>query len=176
MLAGERVTLRPTRPDDVATFYEWRLDLATWGATTDKPPYPMTFALYQEQYDKAALDEGRVDFAIEVGGTLVGRAGMFAFDELARNAEVGISFGPEHRGKGYGTEALRVLCAFAFDHRNLHRLWLETLATNEAAIRCYARVGFTEEGRLREQAWVDGTYVDMVRMGLLRDEWIASAP
>lgn len=176
VLSGERVTLRPVRPDDLPLLYEWRLELATWGATTPHPPYPMTYELFRERAEAQAKQDVNAEFVVEVDERVIGRAALFGFDMLARNAEVGLSFGPEHRGKGYGRETLRLLCGFAFAHRNVRRLWLETLATNTAGLRCYTAVGFVEEGRLREQAWVDGTYVDVVRMGLLRSEWIPSTP
>lgn len=171
MLTGERVTLRPVRPDDWPTLYEWRLDLDTWFATTPDPPYAVTYEHFLHRIEERAHDETNADFAAEAGGELIGRGSLFAIDSLARNAEVGIQFGPRYRGQGYGREALRLLCDFAFRYRNLHRLWLETLASNAAALRCYAAVGFVEEGRLREQAWVTGTYDDVVRMGLLAREW-----
>lgn len=172
MLTGERVTLRPLRPDDYESLYAWRVDLATWGDTTDMAPFPMTFETYRAGAEESAKREDAA-FAVEVGGTLVGRAGIFAFDNLARNAEVGLTLGPEHRGQGYGREVLALLLDFGFTHRNLHRVWLECTATNERAIRAYRAAGFVEEGRLREQAWIDGAYVDMVRMGILRSEWEA---
>lgn len=171
MITGDRVLLRPVTPDDLPAIYAWRTALDTWGATTPAAPYAMTFELFRERAETMAKNDANVDFAVDVAGTLVGRAGLFEFDLLARNAEVGMTFGPEHRGKGYGTETLRLLCDFAFTHRNLHRLWLETLGTNVPALRCYANAGFVEEGRMREQAWVAGEYVDIVRMGLLRSEW-----
>jgi RimJ/RimL family protein N-acetyltransferase len=176
VLTGERVTLRPVSPDDLPTLYAWRIDLDTWSATTDQAPYGMTFELYRERAEAKARNEVDAEFVAEVDGTVVGRGGLFAFDVLARNAEVGMAFGPEHRGKGYGTETLRLLVDFGFRHRNLRRIWLETLASNTAAVRCYTKAGFVEEGRLREQAWVAGAYEDMLRMGLLRSEWIASTP
>ena len=47
-------------------------------------------------------------------------------------------------------------------------------ATNERAIRCYRACGFVEEGRLRQHDYSDGAYVDVVAMGILRDEWGAA--
>lgn len=175
MLTGERVTLRAITPADYEQLYVWRADLATWGDTTAIPPYPMTFEEYRQQKeDDAKTPEQGCSWAVDVGGTLVGRASLFAFDDLARNAEVGLGFGPDHRGKGYGRETLRLLLDFGFRHRNLHRIWLECSATNERAVRSYRAAGFVEEGVLREHAWIDGAYVDMVRMAVLRREWEAT--
>lgn len=173
MLTGERVTLRPVRPEDYPKLYEWRVDMSSWMQMTTEAPYPMTLAAFTELYDRITLEKDNTEFAIEAGGELVGRCGMFSFDPLARSAEVGISFGPEHRGKGYGRDTLRVLLDYGFTKRNLNRVWLETTATNEAALRSYAAAGFVEEGRLREHAYIEGAYVDGVRMAVLRAEWEA---
>jgi RimJ/RimL family protein N-acetyltransferase len=89
-------------------------------------------------------------------------------DDLARTAEVGLWLLPEMRGRGLGQDVLRVLVDYGFRSRNLRRVHLQTLARNTAALRCYTAVGFAEEGRLREHAWVEGAYDDIVLMGLLR--------
>ncbi|HEY7357566.1 MAG TPA: GNAT family protein, partial [Ktedonobacterales bacterium] len=68
-------------------------------------------------------------------------------------------------------EAVRLLLDYAFRLRNLHKVWLRVVSTNERAIRAYRACGFVEEGRLREQTWGDGRYVDDVYMGILRTEW-----
>ena len=168
MLNGERVTLRPLREDDLPVLYAWRMDLATWVLTTEVAPYGMTFEAFRERSRRIADDaEKGVDLVAEVDGAVAGRAALFAFDNLARSCEVGLWFGPEHRGKGYGREVLALLTDFAFRHRNVHRVHLRTLATNEPALRCYRASGFVEEGRLRESAWVDGAYVDEVLMSML---------
>lgn len=172
MLTGERVTLRPLRPEDHEPLWEWRIDLATWGYTSEMAPFPMTLESYRRWNEESALTPERgITFAVDVDGALVGRAAMFLFDELSRNAAVGLGFAPEHRGKGYGRDTLRTLVSFGFTHRNLHRIWLECAATNEAAIRSYRAAGFVDEGVLREHAWIDGAYVDVVRMAVLRSEW-----
>lgn len=172
MITGDVVTLRPVRPEDMERLWQWRVDLATWGNQSDQAPFPMTLEAYRRWNDEGALTPERgVTWAIEAGGELVGRTSMFGFDELSRNAEVGLGFGSEHRGKGYGRETLRLLLDFGFGYRNLHRIWLECSAENEPALRAYRAVGFVEEGRLREHAWIDGRYVDVIRMAVLRGEW-----
>lgn len=168
MLTGERVTLRPVRTEDLPLLYEWRIDLATWGDTTDVPPYAMTWELFEERAKQhRELGENNAEFIVEVSGETVGRVALFGFNNLARSCEVGLNFGPEHRGKGYGRESLALALDFAFRYRNLHRVHLQTLATNTAALRCYTAAGFVEEGRLREAAWLEGRYVDIVLMSVL---------
>ena len=66
-----------------------------------------------------------------------------------------------------------MLLDWAFHIQNYERIWLDTWATNERALRCYEALGFVEEGRQRRHIYVGGQYVDVVLMGLLREEWEA---
>ena len=170
MLSGERVVLRPRRPDDVEPLWRMRQDPLTWAQTTEAPLVPEPL----EAYRARQADRGQganAEFSVDVDGVLVGRAGLFDVDPLARLAEVGLSILPEHQGKGYGRDVLRVLLGYGFRSRNLNRIHLQTLASNEAALRAYRAAGFVEEGRLREHAWVEGAYEDMIVMAVLRAEW-----
>ena len=84
MLTGERVTLRPQRADDLPMLYEMRVELATWSARTDVPPYPMTLEQARELAEQRSRDGAdNADFVAEVDGQVVGRGGLFAFDNLA---------------------------------------------------------------------------------------------
>jgi RimJ/RimL family protein N-acetyltransferase len=167
VLTGDRVVLRPFRPSDVEPLWRARLDPLTWAQTTETPLVPETLEELQARY-AAPSTPGTAQFAVEVDGVLVGRAGLFGVDDLARHAEVGLSLLPEHRGQGLGQDVLRVLLRYAFRSRNLRRVHLQSLASNERALGAYRAVGFVEEGRLREHAWVEGAYEDIVLMAVLR--------
>ena len=94
------------------------------------------------------------------------------FDWRSRKAEVGISIGEKsYWGHGYGTDAMRVLVNYGFNMLNLNRISLKVFSFNKRAIRSYEKVGFTVEGTLREEIYKDGKYVDVLVMGLLRNEW-----
>lgn len=172
MLTGERVVLRPFRPEDVEPMWRSRLDPMTWAKTTEMPYVPETLEAYRERHAKRGQGSN-AEFAVEVDGELVGRCGLFEVDELARHAEVGLSILSPHQGKGHGQDVLRVLLGYAFRSRNLQRVHLQTLGSNAPALRAYRAVGFVEEGRLRSHAWVEGAYDDMVLMAVLRSEWEA---
>ena len=169
MLTGERVVLRPFRPEDVEPLWRAKLDPMTWAQTTEAPLTPVTLEEHRARYSEPAKDDS-AQFAVDVDQVLIGRAGMFSVDNLARHAEIGLSLLPEHQGKGYGQDVLRVLVDYGFRSRNLRRIHLQTLASNEAALRAYRAVGFVEEGRLREHAWVEGAYDDVVLMAVLRSQ------
>ncbi len=170
MLSGERVVLRPFRPDDVEPLWRARLDAVTWAQTNETPFLPETLEELRARYAEASRGSS-AQFAVDEDGLLVGRAALFGVDELARTGEVGLSLLPEHRGRGLGRDVLRVLLGYAFRSRNLRRVHLQSLSSNEPALRSYRAVGFVEEGRRREHAWVEGAYEDIVLMAVLRADW-----
>ncbi len=89
-----------------------------------------------------------------------------------RHGEIGILIGDKRaRGKGYGTEAIRLIVEHAFGCLNLHKLCCGMIRDNNASRRAFQRIGFKEEGILRQHFFVNGKYLDCFRMGLLRDEY-----
>ena len=82
-------------------------------------------------------------------GELAGEAVLWGIDLHNRSAHVGLALRPAFRGRGLGTDAVRVLCRYGFTIRGLHRMQLETLADNHAMIAVAERLGFTREGTMR---------------------------
>ena len=105
---------------------------------------------------------------------IIGNSGFFDFDWVARSAEVGIMLGDKSIwNQGYGTEAMTLLLRHAFRTLNLNRVSLHVYAYNLRAIRTYEKVGFVQEGRLRQAVYKFGKYNDMSIMSVLREEWDA---
>jgi len=105
------------------------------------------------------------------GSRHIGNCGLMGIDRDNRTATLGIFIGERDcRGRGFGTEAVRTLCRFAFEEMDLRKIRLDTHAGNEAALKAYERVGFRREGLLRQEFYRHGRALDVVRMGLLRDE------
>ncbi|MGG0151702.1 GNAT family N-acetyltransferase [Bacillus mycoides] len=84
---------------------------------------------------------------------------------------IGVGDGND-RGKGYGNEAIHLILKYAFYEMNLHRIGLDVISYNKAAIALYKKMGFQMEGCMREAVQRDGRYLDRIIMGILRDEWI----
>ncbi|MFD1739241.1 GNAT family N-acetyltransferase [Bacillus salitolerans] len=78
-----------------------------------------------------------------------------------------------NRNKGYGTDALQLILRFAFHELNLNRIGLDVIEYNERGIRAYEKVGFKQEGRMRESVYRDGKCYDRIMMSILRREWEA---
>lgn len=173
MLRGEKVTLRAVQREDLKTLYQLEQDLDLV-LLADGNWQPIPLATVEKDFDKNVEDEDRSWFVIEADGKVIGSIGLHHRDRRLQLSAFGIAiYVREYLGKGYGRDAINVLLEWAFDLQNFRRIWLETWATNERAIRCYQALGFVEEGRLREHGYYKGKYFDVVLMGLMRSEWEA---
>lgn len=179
LIQGERVRLRPPEMEMAPQFQAWVNDTDT-RHLTGGIAYPISRAA-QEEYLRPRLKTSWEDGvflaieAIESGSdpVLIGSIELRQFNPEARRCEVGMLIGdPAYRGRGYGTEAMRLACRFAFQEMGLERVHLHTFEFNTRAIRSYEKVGFVQEGRLRRHAYLGGRSYDVVEMGLLREEFI----
>jgi RimJ/RimL family protein N-acetyltransferase len=179
MLQGERIILRPFREDDFDAWYRltaFNVEVCVNGNGTWMPQtIEAARARWRSLYEAFPSDE-RINFAVESDGRFIGTVALKHIDRRSQHAWLAIMLDGEQLGRGYGRDVLRTLLRWAFVIENFHRISLETWATNERALRCYQAVGFVEEGRMREAAWIAGHYVDVVQMGVLRHEWLESQP
>lgn len=179
MLHGERVTLRAMTEDDLPFLCLFNNDLDVELAGGGDPPLPQSLARLQASYQAklSQRDRDGTEFAVEVNNQFIGHCALFDFDQVARTCELGITIGDRNLwGHGYGREVVRLLLDYGFRFHNLHRVFLSVNGNNERAIRAYRACGFVEEGRLRSHVWNDNSYVDLVYMGILREEWASRQP
>ena len=155
--------------DDVAV--RVRADSRPWVPLPAGPLSPFQMPEVAD-YD-AALSADTAAFSVVVldSGDLAGDAVLWGIDLHNRSAHVGVALRPSFRGRGLGTDAVRVLCRYGFEIRGLHRLQLETLSDNHAMIAIANRLGFTREGMTRGSSWVNGSWADDVIFGLLDSEF-----
>ena len=105
---------------------------------------------------------------------LIGFIALIAIEWGNRTGKVAMGIGrAEDRGQGYGFEAMTLMLHFAFGELNLHRVGLDVIETNAAAIRLYERAGFHREGRIAEAVWRDGARCDVLLMGILARDWLS---
>jgi aminoglycoside 6'-N-acetyltransferase len=160
MLTGERVVLVPVVEAQVP---ELRRILRTpevrarWGEEAASAGWP---------FDDPSAERLTVLIGDQVRG-------MIQFSEqdepMYRHASIDLFLDPEIHGRGYGRDAVRTAAAHLLFERGHHRLVIDPAADNQAAIRCYAAVGFRPVGRLRQYehdvdgpGWHDGLLMDML--------------
>jgi len=106
------------------------------------------------------------------GDVLIGQISLHNIDHLHRNAFLGIMIGEvEHHGKGYGTEAVRLVLDYGFNTLNLNNITLSVHEDNHAGIACYKKLGFKEYGRRRECFFKNGKNIDVIYMDILAREF-----
>ena len=105
--------------------------------------------------------------------SVIGTCTLFALNQRHRRAELGFALKRSHWGQGLATEAVHVLVDFAFGEMGLHRLEADTDPRNHGSKKVLSRLGFREEGYLRERYVTLGETQDAVFFGLLRSEWLA---
>jgi len=177
MLEGKTVRLRSIELADVDELLKGWNDLELRNLVGAAAQGPMS-RWEEEEWIRSIWREKqaktRFTFAIEriEDRMLLGTTGLFNINWVDKSAVCGIDVaGRGNWGKGYGSEAMRLLLDFAFKSLNLHRVELNVMDFNERAQRCYRKVGFKEVGRKRQARFIDGKYHDAVLMDVLRDEW-----
>ena len=117
------------------------------------------------------------EIVVDMSGSsnVIGCAGLHQINWVSRSAELRILIGEtEYWGKGFGKSTIRELLDYGFSTINLNRIWLGVNEHNHHAHSAYISCGFRQEGRLRDEFYKAGKYCDVIRMGLLRHEFIHS--
>ncbi len=173
-IEGERVGLGPLSRELLPAYQRWVNNFSTL-RTLAMVPRPMTAEAEAAWYERAASgSEHDVYFTIyELSTQLpIGNASLHDVNYRDRRAELGIFLGePVMRGRGYGTEAVRLLLDYAFTALGLHNVMLKVYEFNPAARRAYEKAGFREIGRRRQSKWMGGRLWDEIYMDCLASEF-----
>lgn len=178
IIHGERVYLRPAERSDLPTFVRWLNDAETVRHLAMRSPLSM--ALEEGWFEKMLAAQGKRQHLFVIclagEGRPIGSTDLHDVDGENGNAGFGIVIGEKSEwNKGYGTDALNAICDFGFGALRLERIELDVYAGNDRAQRSYEKAGFQVEGTLRRAHFAEGRHVDVKRMALLRDEWLALA-
>jgi len=175
MIIGKRVRLRAIERTDLPRFVNWLNDPEVLQHLLIG--VPMSLAQEEKWYEhNLTLDSAEQPLVIEINlgdeWVPVGNISLMDVSSTDRYAELGIFIGEKQFwNQGYGGEAIELMLVHGFNHLNLNRIYLRVFETNPRGIRCYERVGFVKEGRMRQARFEDGHYIDVLLMSVLRSEW-----
>ncbi|HEX8478137.1 MAG TPA: GNAT family N-acetyltransferase [Telluria sp.] len=173
-LVTPRLTLRPPRRGDEDDLFAIHSDPEVMRYFSEPPWTDPDRPARQIDEDAGRFErEESFRFAIVLTATgrQVGNCTLFSLHRQNRRAEIGYALARSHWGHGYMHEALQALLAFAFTDLDLHRLEADIDPRNGASAAALVRLGFQEEGLLRERWIVAGEVSDSQLYGLLRREW-----
>jgi RimJ/RimL family protein N-acetyltransferase len=171
-LTGESVHLRPVKPEDVACIQRWCNDPEIMKLTGEVEPMSREDA--EAYLRRLTGDEDRLWFivALKENGKAIGEAGLLRIFPAWKTTDLSIIIGEKGEwGKGYGTEAARLLLDHAFGPLGLHRVAIGVVGFNERAISFWEKLGFRREGVQRDGYLHEGRYHDFVMMSILDDEY-----
>ena len=172
-LVTDRLLLRRLELEDADRVEELASDYELAKTTLTVPhPYPAGSAEDFIRSMWAAGDKGLVVFAIveKESGSLIGIINIK--QTLAyKRGELGYWVGRPYWGKGYGTEAARMVVAYGFEELGLNKVFAGAFADNPGSWRIMEKVGMKHEGTWRQHAMRDGRFVDLAYYGVLREEY-----
>jgi RimJ/RimL family protein N-acetyltransferase len=173
VISGDRVFLSTLRREDVPQYVRWfnNLEYTTYLGATG---FAATLEDEEGWYERASKrSDTQVSFTIVVAETeqSIGNVSLMDINHRHGIATLGIGIGdPAAWGKGYGSEAVRLMVQYGFYFLNLWNIELHHFAFNERGHRAYLKAGFREVGRRRGAAVLGGQRYDDVLMDITRDE------
>lgn len=169
-LRGELVLLRPLDPSDIEEYTELLSDAESRRLTGTHADF--THEQLLSWLGSVGQRDDRVDMAIvpHAHGRLVGEVVLNQIDADNRCASLRIAIGGAHVGHGYGSEAIALMLAHAFDTLRLHRVELSVYDFNPRAQHVYEKLGFRREGLRRDTLLWEGAYHSSIEMAILEGE------
>ena len=168
--------LRELEAADLPSINRWRTDRETV-ASLGAPFRFIARAVDDAWYKSYLADRTRsVRLAVvdPVDGQHIGCANLTSIDSVARSAEFSIWIGEANRrGRGIGQSVTRQVLDHGFKDLNLNRIYLFVLRDNGNALSIYKKIGFSVEGEMREAAFKNGGFKDVIAMSILQREYRA---
>jgi RimJ/RimL family protein N-acetyltransferase len=176
LFQGELVRLTAEEPETLAPLEsQWSVDSEYSRLLDWDPARRFSVKSSQKWIEKQYEKEDNYAFTIRIldGDQIIGRIGLEGIHWTHSDCFVGIGLGErEFWGKGYGTDAMRVMLRYAFTELNLQRVTLDVFEYNQRGVRSYEKAGFVFEGSQRGMILREGRRWDVIYMGILREEWL----
>lgn len=163
MINGEKIKLRALEPQDLDFLYQIENDTNLWEVSTTQTPYSkFVLKQYLDNAHRDIYEVKQLRLVIaDLESRAIGLIDLFDFDPKNKRAGVGIVISSEeNRQKGYASEALKLLCRYAFTHLQLHQLYANIGEDNEKSIRLFEKSGFVKSGTKKDWNFYNGKFQD----------------
>ncbi|MBI2524605.1 MAG: GNAT family N-acetyltransferase [Candidatus Rokubacteria bacterium] len=171
-LVGERVYLRAVQQSDAGETYGGWLNDPEVTRYTESRFFPTTADKLREYVRALEGSRDSIFLAIVDRRTQqhVGNIKLGPIDWIHRLGDIGLLIGDKSVwGRGYATEAIRLVSDYAFRRLNLHKLTAGCYSTNLGSIRAFEKAGFHEEARRPRHYYSEGAYVDLVYLAAMNE-------
>jgi RimJ/RimL family protein N-acetyltransferase len=173
-LRTARLALRPYVADDLGALYDIQSrPEVTRYLLYDVRDRDQVRGILQQRIQADGPERDAVDLAVVLPdtGALIGDVVLFLRSREHRQGEIGYLFHPDYGGRGYATEAARMLLWLGFEDYGLHRIIGRIDARNTASARVLERLGMRREAHFVQNEIVKGEWSDEVVYAMLEDEW-----
>jgi RimJ/RimL family protein N-acetyltransferase len=171
-LRGKRVLLAPLKSEDMVAIAPFFADSnALFHYLPDKlmPRNDEQLRVLMEDWNDG---ERNLVFACRYDGKTIGIVSISDIDFVSGNGELGVMISDVNvRGMGLATEACILMLDYAFGELRLHRVTVRVAPDNEPSLQLFRKLGFIQEGRMREVMRRRDCYCDLLLFGLLEDEY-----
>lgn len=167
-IKGESVILREKNIQDLSDDYRWRTDseLSELDATT---PIYISFDDFSRQFHEEIFYGSLSSKRLSIDNSErkhIGNCMFYSFDSYRQQAELGIMIGDKNYwGKGYGTEAVKLMLNYIFSETNLNRIYLHTLNWNDRAKQSFSKCGFKEVRKINKSGY------NFILMEIFKQSW-----
>lgn len=166
-LINDRIYLRPVEPEDLDVMYQIENDPSMWDISSFTVPYSR-YVLRQyiegSQSDMFADKQLRLMIMRRSDDQVLGTVDLTDFVPLHSRAAVGIAVRQEYRREGYASDALNLLCEYAFRFLAIHQLYAHVAVENEASMALFRSAGFEQSGVLKDWLLTEQGYKDATIM------------
>jgi RimJ/RimL family protein N-acetyltransferase len=178
MIPGETINLRAVERHDVPLIHRWFNDpvvMDGWGWNAPARSMQHVAGQVEEWLAReTAVDRPEALVAESLAGDPIGLIVVRTDRPEARSVELSLLVDADHWGQGFGMDMMQTILEACFADWGMHRIGVRVEEGNARALVLYRRLGFTEEGRLRQAAFRDGRHADVLLFGQLAVEWAAN--
>lgn len=169
---GDRIYLSPIDSNDYQTFTRWINDETLARGLGN---FKFNFTEQDEkEYLENSNKNGNITFAIvrKEDNKMIGSYGLIIKDNVSRRIHIGGFIGDkEDRGKGYGTEALKLLSKYCFEILNAESLYSGIFEFNEASLKAAKKAGYSVAGKYRNAYYYAGRFYDEYCIEMIREDY-----
>jgi RimJ/RimL family protein N-acetyltransferase len=172
---GQHFHLKPLTASDVEHIALWYEDIKDLALIESKIPVPLNAQSLEKMWQNYLVQtEPRTSYLFSIcdeDGRPFGHTGLQQINYANGNGVVFIYIRRDMRRCGAALRAMALALDLAFYQLRLHRITTYVLADNLPSVGLVNRLGFTDEGCMREGHFYDGEYGDVNIVGLLAEEW-----
>jgi len=172
ILNGNGFVLRPWREDDAENLVRHANNEKIAMNLRDGFPYPYTMQDARSWISMVRENRKDLVFAFEIEGEACGGIGLHGGQDVYRfNAEIGYWLSEKHWGRGYVTEAVRMLVSHGFEHYPWTRIHAGVFSNNPASMKVLSKCGFRREAVFKKSVKKRGRYLDEHVYSILKEDW-----